>query len=289
MTLRPVSLSLAGLGLAGLGLALLVALASALYSTGIPVYAGLLLAVLWLLAVIRPHAALLVLAVTVPLLRGLNSVQVDTEAIVILILSGTMIAAVRTPLTTLEPQRPAIAIPGIVLSVVAVWSSLAIYIVYVTYVPEGVALMLAVARHARDGVMRPIHLLRATAIGALIMSAITLGLPPTRAVNAAGSPLSVTDLLATAVDPRHGALGGVGLAALLWMGTAAAVRISRGLKASPNDRLLLGSAGALVAFVVACLTSHWLRPEAAFLFWILLGATLARADGDAQPPLGLPQ
>jgi hypothetical protein len=284
VTLRPVSLGLAGL-------ALLIALASALHSTAIPVHAGLLLAAVWLLAVVRPHAALLALAVSVPLgpvfLAALNAAPVgDTEALVIVTLSGTMIAAARPRLTTLRPQRPTIVIPGVVLCAVAAWSSLTTGFADVAYVPEGVALMFAVARHARDGVMRPIHLLRATVIGGLITIAIALGRQQAGAANTAGSHVSMTGLLA--FDPRRGVLGVVGLAACLWMGTAAAVRVSRGLRANPNDRLLVGSAGALVAFLVAWLTSHRLQlPDIAYLFWILLGATFARADGDAQPPLAL--
>lgn len=287
MTLRPVSLGLAGLALA---LAFLIALASALHSTAIPVYPGLFLAALWLLSVVRPHAALLTLAVSVPFgpvfLAALNPAPMgDTGALVIVALSGTMIAAARSRLTTLRPQRPSMVIPGIVLCAAAAWSSLAIGIANVAHVPEGVALMFVVARHARDGVMRPIHLLKATAIGGLVTIAIAVGRQQAGAANTAGSHVSMTGLLA--FDPRRGAPGAVGLAAFLWILTAAAFRVSRGLEANPNDRRLIGSAGALVAFIVACLTSQRLLPEAAYLFWILLGATIARADGDAQPPLAL--
>jgi hypothetical protein len=52
-----------------------------------------------------------------------------------------------------------------------------------------------------------------------------------------------------------------------------------------NDRLLAGAAAALGAFVATWMTSHpMLVPEVAYPFWILLGAVLARADGNVQPP-----
>lgn len=76
------------------------------------------------------------------------------------------------------------------------------------------------------------------------------------------------------------------LAAFVWMLGAMAMRLARGLRADPGDRLLLGSTAALAAFL-ACL---WMSsdpgnvPEVAFPFWMLAGAALARADGNAQPP-----
>ena len=66
---------------------------------------------------------------------------------------------------------------------------------------------------------------------------------------------------------------------------AAAMRLAHGLRADPNDRLLFGAFAGLSAFVGTWLTSHpMLVQEVAFPFWILLGAAIARADGDAQPP-----
>jgi O-antigen ligase len=85
-----------------------------------------------------------------------------------------------------------------------------------------------------------------------------------------------------------GELGIAGLAAFLWLLGAAAVRIGRGLAANRGDRLLLGAAVGLGAFVATWMTSHpMLVREVAYPFWILLGAALARADGDAQTPLRL--
>jgi hypothetical protein len=82
-----------------------------------------------------------------------------------------------------------------------------------------------------------------------------------------------------------GELGVIGLAAFLWLLWAAALRLVAGWKANPGDRLLIGSAAALTAFVVTWSTGHpMLVPEVAYPFWILLGVAVARADGDAQPP-----
>jgi hypothetical protein len=82
-----------------------------------------------------------------------------------------------------------------------------------------------------------------------------------------------------------GELGLTGLTMFLWLLGAAALRIGRGLRADPGDRLLAGAAVGLGAFVATWLTSHpMLVPEVAYPFWILLGGALARADGNAQPP-----
>jgi len=86
-----------------------------------------------------------------------------------------------------------------------------------------------------------------------------------------------------------GELGAVGLAAFVWLLLAATIRLLRGLRASPGDRLLAGTIAALGAFVATWMTSHpMLVAEVAFPFWILLGIGIARADGGAQPPLASP-
>jgi O-antigen ligase len=83
-----------------------------------------------------------------------------------------------------------------------------------------------------------------------------------------------------------GELGLAGLAAFVWLLGAAAIRIVRGLRADAGDRRLLGAAVALGAFVATWMTSHpMLVAEVAFPFWMLLGAAIARADGNARPPL----
>lgn len=83
-----------------------------------------------------------------------------------------------------------------------------------------------------------------------------------------------------------GELGLAGLAAFVWMLAVATMRLARGVRADHGDRLLAGACAALGAFVLTWMTSHpMLVPEVAYPFWILLGAAIARADGDAQPPL----
>ena len=83
-----------------------------------------------------------------------------------------------------------------------------------------------------------------------------------------------------------GELGLAGLAAFVWMLAVATKRLMRGVRADHGDRLLVGACVALGAFVLTWMTSHpMLVPEVAYPFWILLGAAIARADGDAQPPL----
>lgn len=86
-----------------------------------------------------------------------------------------------------------------------------------------------------------------------------------------------------------GELGVLGLAAFIWLMSAAAIRLTRGLRADPGDRLLLGATAGLGAFVATWMTGHpLLVPEVAYPFWILAGVAIARADGDAQPALVAP-
>jgi hypothetical protein len=83
-----------------------------------------------------------------------------------------------------------------------------------------------------------------------------------------------------------GELGMVGPAAFVWLLTAAALRVTRGLRASPRDQLLAGALSGLAAFVVTWMSGHpLLVPEVAFPFWILAGAAIARADGNRRTPL----
>ncbi|PYQ97901.1 MAG: hypothetical protein DMF96_12815 [Acidobacteria bacterium] len=86
-----------------------------------------------------------------------------------------------------------------------------------------------------------------------------------------------------------GELGLAGLAAFVWLLAVAAIRIVRGAGADPGDRLLVGALAGLGAFVATWMTSHpMLVAEVAYPFWMLLGVALARADGNAQPPLASP-
>jgi O-antigen ligase len=82
-----------------------------------------------------------------------------------------------------------------------------------------------------------------------------------------------------------GELGLTGLLAFVWLIGAAAIRLVRGVRADPRDVLLLGAVAASAVFVATWMTSHpLLVAEVAYPFWILLGAALARADGNAQGP-----
>jgi hypothetical protein len=75
----------------------------------------------------------------------------------------------------------------------------------------------------------------------------------------------------------------IAIAVLLLL--AAIVRLAQGMWADPGDRLLIGALGGIVAFVVLLVTTlpppavGWLYP-----FFILLGAALARANGDLRVP-----
>jgi O-antigen ligase len=82
-----------------------------------------------------------------------------------------------------------------------------------------------------------------------------------------------------------GELGLAGLVAYVWLLAASAVRLARGWLARPSDRLLAGALAGLAAFVVSWMAGHpMLTPEVAFPFWILLGASIARADGNNTGP-----
>lgn len=83
-----------------------------------------------------------------------------------------------------------------------------------------------------------------------------------------------------------GELGLAGLTAFLWLLIAAARRLVRGWRASAGDRLLAGAFAGLAAFIVTWTTGHpLLTPEVAFPFWMVVGAAVARADGNRRTPL----
>ena len=78
-----------------------------------------------------------------------------------------------------------------------------------------------------------------------------------------------------------GELGLAGLAAFLWLLVAIVLRVSKGLHAFAEDRLLTGALAGLAAFVTTWLIGHpLLSPEVAVPFWIVAAAAVARADGD---------
>ena len=110
------------------GLALLVPLASALGSGILPLPLRLLLVVLWIVALVRPHAAIVALSVLVPLGSWLLAVMDAApvryaEALVLAALSGTLVACARPPKTALRPQRPGLALPAVLFSALAVASA----------------------------------------------------------------------------------------------------------------------------------------------------------------------
>jgi hypothetical protein len=306
------------------GLALLVPLAFTLNSDAIPLTLRLLLAVFWIVAAARPHAALVALTVLVPLGYA--------EALVLATLSGTLVAFARPPTTMLRPQRPSLVPPAIVFC--ALVSASAVMMRSVTDAARlvaGIVLMIVVARHARDAVTRPAQLVAATALAGALAAFVVLETQVHISLHASSFfVMTAFVALALAMNRRHtrvpryprvtralwigaaalmtvamwagaarmappaaahrflqiaGPLRVAALAAFVWMLGAMAMRLARGLRADPGDRLLVGSAAALAVFLVIWTTSYpRIAPEIAFPFWILAGAALARADGNAQPP-----
>lgn len=76
-----------------------------------------------------------------------------------------------------------------------------------------------------------------------------------------------------------GELGLLGLGTFVWLLAAAARHIKRALDVDADNRITGGAAAGLSAFVVTWLAGHpLLTPEVAVPFWVILGATVARAD-----------
>jgi len=353
------------------GLALLVPLASALRSDAIPLTLRLLLVAFWILAIVRPHAALVALTLLVPvgsLMAAFvgTSPPRDIEVIVRAALSGTLIAFARPPERALQPQRPSLVPPAVIAGTLLcaaaavtftatyervpllrdvadrLWREylsgqtvafMGVYEVYEDAVRlvEGLVLMIVVARHTRDAVTRPAQLVAVTAfagalaafvvletqvhvslhassffvMAAFVAIALAMNRRHTRvprhprvrrALWIGAAALMIVSMWAggsrmAPAAPTHDVLQTAGparvaaLAAFAWLLGAMAMRLARGLRADPGDRLLLGCATALAAFLVIWMTSYpSIVPEIAFPFWILAGAALTRADGDAQPP-----
>lgn len=222
---------------------------------------------LLLFAAVRPHPALITIAIVAPLLTGLRLAPGwVAETLTMAVVAGAVIAAARRRRTALRPQRPTMTWPAALLagSLVAV-----VDVRHAVPVLAGMALSFVTARHARDGVRRPIQLAWAGGIG----GALSLFFGAT----------GEGGVLAIAVNL---ALGAPVIAAFLWMAAAFCLRVIRGLKANPWDRILLGSTAAIVALVAVWGASGPLsNPGVLWPLSILFGATIARADGDAQPPL----
>lgn len=235
----------------------------------VPAYLVVLGFALLLFASVRPHPALVTLAVLSPLLTALRLLPgIHVEALSVAAVSGAAIAAARPRRTTLRAQSPTVAVPALLFAaaVVAIAGIGAARLAI-----EGTALSFVAARHARDGVMRPIHLIWAAGMGGFVAVAFSTH------DEGAGGAAAVFNL----------PLGVLALAALLWMLIAFTWRVIRALKANPWDRALIGSIAALTLLLVVWIArSPFSNGVAIYPFAILLGATIARADGDAQPPLG---
>jgi hypothetical protein len=110
--------------------------------------------------------------------------------------------------------------------------------------------------------------------GWIVAAAMMLAAMPTNGPRASGS-------FAFSIGEAELAL--IAMAVLLLL--AAIVRLAQGVRADPGDRLLVGALGGILAFVVLLVTTvppppvGWLYP-----FCILLGAALARANGNLRVP-----
>lgn len=231
---------------------------------------AVLIIIFVLLALVRPHPALIALAILAPLLSALRLLPgVYVEILTVAAVAGAAMAAARPRRFALRAQSPSVALPAVlfaaaVAAIVGLGSA--------SWTLEVTALSIVAARHARDGVMRPIHLIWTAAIGGSV--AVVFG-----SRNDGGGIAGFST----------GGVGLLALAALLWMVVAAAVRVRRGFKANPWDRVLIGALGALGALVIGWMAIDPLQTAGAAVcpFAILLAATIARADGDAQPPLAI--
>lgn len=196
-------------------IALVIPLLSALDSPAVPLGFRILLVILWTLTVARPHWGIAALTVIVPfaswLLLVTNSPPIRyAEALVLATMSGALIAAGRPRRTSLEAGRPDLGMPvqvfaAIVLASAAVtlrvmqtgthapWPFIRDFFVFLTHdylvgppgsfagvadaalLIEGVAIVLLVARHARDHVARPAQLLTAVALSGAANALLTVG------------------------------------------------------------------------------------------------------------------
>ena len=222
-------------------------------------------AALGFLAVLRPHPAILALTLVAPVVRALQVAQSrDVELLAAVTVAGALIAAARPRLTPLGAGRPHVIVPALLLAVA---------MTRIAGVSSAVPLMVGMAaayvasRHARDGVARPIHLIRAAAVGGIISVAFN-----PEAAESGVSTVAVSFSLVAAV---------LALGSTLWMLAAFLIRVVRGFKAYPADRVLMGGLAAIGGFVALLVRDATFRPELMIPFWILAGAALARADGDA--------
>ena len=217
---------------------------------------------LGLAALLRPHLAVLALAIVAPIARALKGQPHEIEMLAAAAIGGALIAAARPRLTPLGAGRPGLVVP------VVLFAGAAVRVAGVTDAAPllaGMAAAYVAARHARDGVSRPIHLIRAALAGGIIAVAFR---PEPAGLGGAG----VTFPLVAGV---------LGLGSLIWMLAAFLIRVARGFNAYPADRVLMGAVAAIASFVALLVREPTFVLELMIPFWILIGATLARADGDA--------
>jgi hypothetical protein len=213
-----------------------------------------------LAALTRPHYAILALALAAPLARSVQAQPRDIEILAAATVAGALIAAARRRLTPLRAGRPSLLLPAILFEAAMIRIGGP-----VSAVPLGIALAYVASRHARDGVTRPIHLIRAAVAGGIIAVAFP---PRFESVAVLEATISLVAIV-------------LGLVSLAWMVPAFVMRLARGFKAYLRDRVLIGAIAAITGFVALIVQDPIFRPELMIPFGILVGATLARADGDA--------
>lgn len=132
------------------------------------------------------------------------------------------------------------------------------------------ALAFAVNRRPTRRRQRPVFV-RAAWIGAAALMFAAMPSHPRAGAGGLGFAIS------------FGELAGIAAVALLLL--AAIVRAAQGVRADPDDRLLIGALAGIVAFAALFVTelpppsAAWLHP-----FAVLIGAALARANGNLRVP-----
>ena len=213
MLVRPVRLPWRVTAILG-GLLLLVPAGSVVTSPIVPIPLRILLAGLWLTALLRPHVALVALTLVAPfgsaMIAAFDAAPIQyVEALVIATLSGLLIAAARDAREAWMPS-PSVAMPSVIFSVL-VCCSLAVVLAvsqvgvglrwlffsnvgtflardYLVGAPgqwtgiaagaqllEGVLLLLLIVRFSAGHVTRPLQILQATAVAAAAAALLSLG------------------------------------------------------------------------------------------------------------------
>jgi hypothetical protein len=173
---------------------------------------------LLLTAACRPHVALLAFGLLVPLgslLPGWIGAAPDryVDVVVLATLSGAFIAAARKPLSALRPQAPSLAPPAVALvciagcsaalSLVSASANRLVGAADAAVVLKGLALALMVARHARDGVARPVQLLQSMAAAGAASALLVFVWARPFAPGAAGPYFAMTVCVGLALVFHH--------------------------------------------------------------------------------------